>query len=349
MPHLSDAPVQPERPLRPRQPLLELHDFSLSLTAGRTRRPLLDHLDLAIGSGEAVGLVGESGSGKSLTARSLLRMFPRRSVTGGDITFQGRSLLAMSAKDLEQYRRSKIAMIFQDPRAAINPLRSVGDFLTEGLRLSRGFDRRAAEAEAIRLLDTVGIGHAAQRMRQYPHEFSGGMRQRVMIAGALGSGAEVILADEATTALDVSIQAEVVLLLDELRRQNDLALLFITHDLDLATAICDRIVVMYAGSIVEDQAAGNLYRQPRHPYTSALIACRPLVEERQERLASIPGAPVSAATAPPGCAFSTRCAHAEQTCRTEPPALVAAGRGRVRCHRSADLAPLLVPAHGRVS
>ncbi|MEU6718071.1 ABC transporter ATP-binding protein [Nonomuraea sp. NPDC046802] len=319
--------------------LLELHDLAVS--AGR-RRPLLERITLTVDSGEALGLVGESGSGKSLTARAILKVFPNNSQVSGRVTFDGDSVLDMDASALQRYRRTQVAMIFQDPFAAINPLRSIGDFLAEGLRVSQGLNRRAAEERAVQLLDSVGISRARTRLRHFPHEFSGGMLQRVMIAGALGSGARLILADEPTTALDVSIQAEVVLLLDELRKENDLALLFITHDLDLAVAICDRIAVMYAGRVVEDRPAVQLYDQPRHPYTAALIGCRPAVDERVDRLASIPGNPVSAATAPNGCSFNERCSHAVDLCRLELPDLTAEADGRVRCHRSVELAETLV-------
>jgi oligopeptide/dipeptide ABC transporter ATP-binding protein len=325
--------------------LLELDELALSVGRNGRRRTLLERITLAVDSGEALGLVGESGSGKSLTARAILKIFPNNEHVDGRITFDGDSVLDMDTAALQRYRRTQVAMIFQDPRAAINPLRSIGDFLTEGLRMSRGLERRAAEERAVQLLDSVGISRAQARLRQFPHEFSGGMLQRVMIAGALGSGARLILADEPTTALDVSIQAEVVLLLDELRREHDLALLFITHDLDLAVAICDRIAVMYAGRVVEDRPAVELYDQPRHPYTAALIGCRPAVDERVDRLVSIPGSPVSAFAAPPGCAFSDRCTHVVDLCRTERPDLAAEAGGRVRCHRSEELAGSL--ASGR--
>lgn len=329
--------------------LLELHD--LAVTVGRTgrRRTLLEHISLAVDSGEALGLVGESGSGKSLTARAVLKIFPNDSQISGRVAFDGHSVLDMDNSSLQRYRRTQVAMIFQDPRAAINPLRSIGDFLAEGLRMSQGLPRRAAEERAVQLLDSVGISRARARLRQYPHEFSGGMLQRVMIASALGSGARLILADEPTTALDVSIQAEVVLLLDELRKEHDLALLFITHDLDLAVAICDRIAVMYAGRVVEDRPAVDLYDQPRHPYTSALIGCRPAVDGRVDRLVSIPGNPVSAFAAPQGCAFSDRCTHAVDLCRTQRPDLTAEAGGRVRCHRSVELADTLVSGRRRTA
>ncbi|MGW3957732.1 ABC transporter ATP-binding protein [Streptomyces sp. NPDC004752] len=322
--------------------LLELQDLAVTVGRTRRRRTLLEHITLAVDSGEALGLVGESGSGKSLTARAILKIFPTDSQVSGRVAFDGNSVLDMDTAALQRYRRTQVAMIFQDPRAAINPLRSIGDFLVEGLRMSQGLDRRDAEERALELLDSVGISRAHARLRQYPHEFSGGMLQRVMIASALGSGARLILADEPTTALDVSIQAEVVLLLDQLRKEHDLALLFITHDLDLAVAICDRIAVMYAGRIVECRPAVELYDRPRHPYTAALIGCRPAVDGRVDRLVSIPGNPVAAFAAPQGCAFNDRCSHAVDLCRAERPDLVAEAGGQVRCHRSVELAETLV-------
>lgn len=321
-------------------PLLEVEGLAVRLPDGR---PLLNSVSLRLEAGEALGLVGESGSGKSMTARSIVRRLPEAAEVEGSIRFAGQEVLTMEPAALRGFRRTDVAMIFQDPRAAINPVRTVGDYLREGLRNGRGIGKKEADAEAVRLLDAVGIDRSAHRLRQYPHEISGGMLQRVMIAGALGSGAKLILADEPTTALDVSIQAEVVALLDQLRRERDLALLFITHDLDLAVAICDRIDVMYAGSVLESRPSAALQDEPLHPYTAALIACRPSIDGPRTDIAPIPGVPVSAAEAPPGCVFSDRCSYVVDQCVEVRPDLTAMGGGLVRCHRSAELAEQLRP------
>jgi oligopeptide/dipeptide ABC transporter ATP-binding protein len=324
-------------------PVLEVEDLAVSLPGRDEDRPLLSSVSLRLEAGEALGLVGESGSGKSMTSRAIVRRLPEGARVGGAIRFAGRDVLAMGPGDLRAYRRTDVAMIFQDPRAAINPVRTVGDYLREGLRNGRGLGKKEADSEAVRLLDAVGIDRSAHRLHQYPHELSGGMLQRVMIAGALGSGAKLILADEPTTALDVSIQAEVVALLDQLRREHDLALLFITHDLDLAVAICDRIDVMYAGSVLESQPSGALHDAPLHPYTAALIACRPSIDGPRANIAPIPGVPLSAAEAPAGCVFSDRCAFATEHCIAARPEPRAFGEGWVRCHRSAELRDQLRP------
>ncbi|MBS1882167.1 MAG: ABC transporter ATP-binding protein [Actinobacteria bacterium] len=320
--------------------LLEVEGLAVRLA---DERPLLSSVSLRLAAGEALGLVGESGSGKSMTARAIVRRLPDGARAEGSIRFAGQEVLTMEPAALRGYRRTDVAMIFQEPRAAINPVRTVGDYLREGLRNGRGLGRKEADAEAVRLLDAVGIDRSAHRLRQHPHEISGGMLQRVMIAGALGSGAKLILADEPTTALDVSIQAEVVALLDQLRREHDLALLFITHDLDLAVAICDRIDVMYAGSVLESRSSTALHDAPLHPYTAALIACRPSIDGPRANLAPIPGVPVSAAEAPAGCVFSDRCAFAVDQCLAVRPELTPMGGGQVRCHRSAELAERLKP------
>ncbi|MYW01996.1 ABC transporter ATP-binding protein, partial [Streptomyces sp. SID3343] len=226
------------------------------------------------------------------------------------------------------------AMIFQDPRAHINPVRTIGDFLTEGLRTNLGMRAGAARREAVGLLAEVGIDDGERRLRQYPHELSGGLLQRVMIASALAGRPRLILADEPTTALDVTRQAEVVAILDRLRRERGLGLLFITHDLDLATAICDRVSVMYAGSIVESRTAADLYARPRHPYTAALLGARPSIEARVARLPVVPGRPISAFEAPPGCAFGNRCPCAEDACHTDAQRLRVLDGGAVRCRRA---------------
>lgn len=252
-------------------PLLEIRDLTLQIGG----KEVLHGVDLSIDAGEAVGVVGESGSGKSLTARSVIRLLPTGAVPGGEIVFDGRSVLELPAPALRSLRGDRVAMIFQDPRAHTNPIHSIGDFLTEGSVKVRGVNRKDAATRAEGLLHAVGITDARRRMNQYPHELSGGLLQRVMIAAALMSDPVLLLADEPTTALDVTTQEEVMAILDELRTDRGLAMLFITHDLDLAAATCDRLAVMNAGRVVETLTAGSVYEEAREDYTRQLMAARP--------------------------------------------------------------------------
>jgi oligopeptide/dipeptide ABC transporter ATP-binding protein len=318
--------------------VLELSDVDVALRVEGRMRQVLSGLSLSVGAGEAVGLVGESGSGKSMTVRAVTRLLPEGATVSGRITFDGRDVGAMDARTLRGYRDRDVGMIFQDPRAHIDPTYRIGCFLTEALTVNRGVSRAAARAQAAGLLAAVGIDDPERRLRQYPHEVSGGMLQRVMIASVLAAEPRLILADEPTTALDVTIQAEVVSILDRLRRERDIGMLFITHDLDLALAICDRVAVLYAGSIVELRPARDLHRTARHPYTVGLLGSRPSIDTRAERLVAIPGRPVSAFEAPAdGCAFASRCGHAKPDCLKQKPDLEPFDGGLVRCHRIADI------------
>ncbi|MFK4728317.1 ABC transporter ATP-binding protein [Agromyces mediolanus] len=263
-------------------PLLQLADVRATLRLRGGTQDLLNGVSLSIGAGEALGLVGESGSGKSLTTRAITRMLDPAFRVTGEIRFEGASVPAMGAAALRRYRQRDVGMIFQDPRAHVNPVHRVGDFLTESLVRDRGVDRREADRRAVALLDEVGVRNPEQRLRQYPHELSGGLLQRVMIASVLLAEPKLILADEPTTALDVTAQSDVMAILDEQRRARGLALLFITHDLELAAACCDRLAVMYAGEIVEQGA--HVYDAPTHPYTIELLGARPSIDERVERL-----------------------------------------------------------------
>src|SRR3954453_7193279 len=287
--------------------LLELHNLAVDLPVGRELRSVLADVSLTLGAGEMVGLVGESGSGKSMTARAVAGLLPRGASVRGQITFDGTQLTGLGADAMRRLRVSDIAMVFQDPRAHINPVRRIGDYLCESMRINLGYDRRRAERVGLELLERVGLMEPERRMAQYPHELSGGMLQRFMIAAGLAVEPRMLLAAEPTTALDVTVQAEILAILDQMRRERGLATLFITHDLELAAAVCDRICVMYAGRIVEEQAAERLYRHPRHPYSAALIESRPRLDLPLDRLAAIPGVPVSAHEAPPGCPFRPRC------------------------------------------
>ncbi|MFD7026757.1 ABC transporter ATP-binding protein [Streptomyces sp. NPDC059917] len=311
----------------------------LRLHLPNTVRPVLDGVDLTVGVRETVALVGESGSGKTLTSRSVLRLLPPGARTEGSVRVVGDDVLTMSSGRLRALRTSTVAMIFQDPRAAINPMRRVGDFLTESLRLTARMPKRAAEERAVTMLDAVGLG--ADLLRKYPGQLSGGMLQRVMIAAALMGDPALILADEPTTALDVTSQAEVVSLLGDLRERFGTGLLFVTHDLGLAAAISDRVYVMYAGRIVETGPAEALFAAPRHPYTAALLASTPRLDAPQGRLAAIEGRPPGLREELTGCPFAARCAYATEVCAEEAPALLPVagepGRG-TSCHHSEQLA-----------
>jgi oligopeptide/dipeptide ABC transporter ATP-binding protein len=317
--------------------LLEVRDLSVALPVNGKHRAILRSVSLSVGSGEAVGLVGESGSGKSMTARAVTRMLPARAKVDGEILFDGASVHAMNRKELKTFRRLGISFVPQDPQSAINPVHTVGDFLTESLRVIDHVNVKQAHAKAMQALADVGISDGARRMNQYPHQLSGGLLQRVMICSALLAGSRLIVADEPTTALDVTTQSGVIALLDELRRDRDVALLFISHDLELAAAICDRICVMYAGEIVESQAAKHLETAPRHPYTRALFAARPSIDTAAARLPAIPGRAAAAYEVGRGCAFMPRCPYAVTKCELARPALTATNGGLVRCIRSDEI------------
>ena len=321
--------------------LLEIESLAVRLPVEGELRPVLHDVSLSIDVGEAVGLVGESGSGKSMTARAVSRLLPPGAELAGRINFDGVAVSSLAGKALRGYRTEGVAMVFQDPRAHINPVRTIGDFLTEAMRVNLGMGSDAARKRAVELLDEVGIADGARRLRQYPHELSGGLLQRVMIASALAVRPRLILADEPTTALDVTTQSEVMAILDDLRREHGMAMLFITHDLELAGAVCDRTAVMYAGSIVEERASALLYDDPLHPYTAALVEARPDIATTRPRLRAIPGRPLSAFEAPAGCAFAPRCAYAQDACRSGAIPLRDTRDGRVRCVRADEL-------HGRL-
>ncbi|MER7507901.1 ABC transporter ATP-binding protein [Streptomyces lavendulae] len=317
--------------------LLRYEDLSITLPG--TARPVLDGICLTVGAGEAVALVGESGSGKSVTARAALGLFPEGARTTGRVRVDGTDLVGADAASLRRVRTAAAAMIYQDPRAAINPVRRVGDFLTESLRLVHGWTRDRARRRAAELLDAVGLPDPVRHLDQYPHELSGGMLQRVVIAAALTAEPRLLLCDEPTTALDVSTQAEILAVLGRLRRERGLGLLLITHDIELAASVTDRIYVMYAGRIVETAPVGDLFTTPRHPYTAGLLGSSPPLDAKApERLVPIPGAPMGLLESAPGCAFAPRCRFAEPgRCDQAPPPLSDHGPARVACHLAGEL------------
>ncbi|MGW0909316.1 ABC transporter ATP-binding protein [Streptomyces sp. NPDC002853] len=288
--------------------LLDVEDLTLRVPGAA--RPLLESVSLTVRPGEVVGLVGESGSGKSTTAKAALGLLPAGATTSGSVRVNGAEVLTLKGEALRTHRARTVAMVHQDPRAALNPVRRIGDFLTE---------RGATREQAVELLGTVGLSDPAHRVRQRPHELSGGMLQRVVIAGALAAEPSLLLADEATSALDVTTQAEILALLRDLRATRDLGLLFITHDLHLAAAYCDRVYVMYAGRVVEQRSAKALFDTPAHPYTRGLLACSPTLGETAHTLRPIPGRPPSLSDTFPGCPFVARCGDAEEACETWTP------------------------------
>ena len=296
--------------------------------------------------GETVGLVGESGSGKSVTNLALMGLIPKPpgNVDGGRAMYAGRDLLAMSEAELQHVRGRKISMIFQDPMTALNPLMTIEQQLTEITRLHLGLTRKEARKRAAEMLVLVGISSPEKRLRNYPHQFSGGMRQRVMIAMALSCEPDVLIADEPTTALDVTIQAQILDLLADLQQRRGTSIILITHDLGVVAGVCDRVMVMYAGRVVEKADVGPLFAQPQHPYTLGLLNSLPRFDEHQEQqvgglLQAIPGQPPDLARVPEGCAFRPRCPHAIATCATIDPALTPRGPARsAACHVDVDAA-----------
>ena len=277
-----------------------------------------------LNQGELLGVVGESGSGKSVTMMSLLKLLPMppAEIVSGRALLEGENLIALDAERLRRVRGAQVGFIFQDPMTSLNPVLSVGYQLTEPLRVHLGQGRAAARRRAVELLELVGIPMAANRLEDFPHQFSGGMRQRVMIAIALACEPKVLIADEPTTALDVTIQAQILDLVKQLRRELGMAIIWITHDLGVVAGLADRVMVMYGGLVVERAEVRELYRRPRHPYTRGLLRTLPRLDgTRSERLESIAGQPPNLAQAPSACPFAPRCGHAFERCWRENPAL----------------------------
>jgi peptide/nickel transport system ATP-binding protein len=286
-------------------------------------------VSLTLDKGETLGIVGESGSGKSVTALAAIGLINSPGeIAGGDITWRGESILGRQGRTrLKRIRGKEIAVIFQDPMTSLDPLFTVGQQIGEGLRHHLGMSRRAARARTLDLLTTVGITAPERRIDQYPHELSGGMRQRVMIAMALACEPQVLIADEPTTALDVTIQAQILDLLLSLKEKLGIAVVLITHDLGVVARLCDRVAVMYAGRVVEQGSAADIFQRPLHPYTAALLRSTPrLLDERKDRLDQIDGAPPNMLAPPPGCAYAPRCPHAFARCVREVPTLVGESR-----------------------
>jgi len=308
--------------------LLEVEHLQTQfLTRGGVVRAV-DDASWDVGEGETVALVGESGCGKSVSALSIMRLVeqPAGRIVGGRILFKGRDLLTLSEEEMRDVRGGEIAMIFQEPMTSLNPVLTIGRQLTEGLEIHLGMTPEQARARAIQLLSMVGIPDPERRLAQYPHQFSGGMRQRMMIAMALACNPSLILADEPTTALDVTIQAQILELMKDLSHRLGAAMLIITHNLGVVARYADRVNVMYAGRIIERGTARELYANPRHPYTLGLLRSVPRLDEpRRGRLDPIEGQPPDLTRLPPGCAFEPRCAFRVERCAAERPSLVPVG------------------------
>src|SRR5262245_53015268 len=312
-------------------PLLEIKNLQVEFGAGARAARALDGISLTLDSGKGLCLVGESGSGKTVTALSLARLLPSPPARyiAGQILLDGRDVLKMSARELRQIRGGLVSYVFQEPGASLNPVFRVGSQIKEALKLHR--PEVATDAEVIRLLKLVGIPAPESRLRNYPHEMSGGMQQRVMIAMALASHPKLLVADEPTTALDVTIQAQIIELLQDLRQRFGMSILLITHNLGIVGDLADDVAVMYAGQIVETGSVRDVLHQPLHPYTKALIQSVPELGANSDRLTAIPGTVPTLGAFPSGCRFHPRCGEARPTCSVDRPALEIRGQREVRC------------------
>jgi peptide/nickel transport system ATP-binding protein len=319
--------------------VLEAENLCVSFELGSGWTPALQNVSFRVAQGEMLAVVGESGCGKSLMALSLLGLTPPPGkVTAGAVRLEGKDLLSLDEKQLRHFRGFRIAMIFQEPAAALNPVLTIGEQIMEGILEHERVTRRAARERTLALLEKVRMPDPERRFGDFPHRMSGGMRQRAMIAMALACSPAVLVADEPTTALDVTIQAQILELIDELRRENGTAVVFISHDLALVSEYADRVLVMYAGCGIEEREAQDLFAAPGHPYTIDLIAARPqaVLGDAKRRLTEIPGSVPSLEQMPGGCAFAPRCKRAREKCREERPPFVKTGKGGVACHFLGD-------------
>ncbi len=319
-------------------PILEIDELSVAFDTEGGVVTVVDRVSFDLEAGETLGVVGESGCGKSVTALSIMGLLPKPAgrIEGGDIRFEGMSLPSLAPERMRHIRGNRIAMIFQEPMTALNPVHRVGRQLAETYTLHQGeLSAHVVHRRCLGLLEQVGIPAPEQRLSEYPHQLSGGMRQRVMIAMALASKPDILIADEPTTALDVTIQAQILELLRDLQRETGMAVIFITHDLGVIAELCSRVVVMYAGRMAEQAGIEALFTHPVHPYTRGLLASIPRLEdEPKTMLTTIPGVVPSVEELPSGCRFANRCPYVKDLCNREAPELVAASPGhRVACHR----------------
>ena len=312
-------------------PLVSVKNLTVQFIGNRKASALSD-ISFDLQPGQVLGLLGESGSGKSVTLRTLLRLHPARTTrVEGSIKVDGCDVLGLRGRALEAYRGGTTSMVFQEPGLAFDPVYTIGQQITEAIRAHEALGHAAARARALAMLERVQIPQAKRRYDAYPHELSGGMRQRAMIALALACKPKLLLADEPTTALDATVQIQILLLLRELQRETGMAVIFVTHDIGAAIEIADRIAVMYAGRIVEENTVAGIVGQPRHPYTAGLISSTVDGSDRGKMLSAIPGAPPNLAALPPGCSFAPRCVNAGARCGTERPPVLTTGGERLAC------------------
>ena len=324
--------------------LLEVEALRVSIKTPGGHLTAVHGVSFSLGAGEVLTIVGESGSGKSLSARAIIGLLPQGAEARGSIKYDGRELIGEPDRMMRVLRGAHIAMIFQDPMTALNPVLTVGSQIMEAIRIhNRSASRAELRREAIRLLDLVSIPHASTRVDLYPHEFSGGMRQRATIAIAMANRPKILIADEPTTALDATVQAQIIEVLDQLRNEMGLSILLITHDLGVAASIADKVAVMYAGKIVEIGSAEDIFERPRHPYAKALLASLPSMEKRH-RLYSLGGLPPALGQHVSGCAFLPRCKQAIARCSRDEPVLRYVGQTAVACHLADPETPQAVEA-----
>jgi peptide/nickel transport system ATP-binding protein len=316
-----------------RSPLIAIKGLAVAFDGARA----VDGVDIEVAPGEALGIVGESGSGKSVTWLAALGLLPPKATITGSVKLEGQELIGAPAKTLEAVRGKRIAMIFQDPSSCLNPVHRIGSQLGEALALHRKLRGRAAEAEALRLLDQVGIADARRRLGDYPHQLSGGLNQRVMIAMALAGLPDLLIADEPTTALDATIQAQILVLLGRIRRDTGMAMVLISHDLGVVAENVDRVAVMYAGQLIEEAPGHELFSSARHPYTQGLLAALPELTGPRRRLTAIPGTVPEPGKMPAGCRFAPRCPIGDARCASVTPPVHRVGLlHRATCHRQVE-------------
>ena len=318
------------------EPVLQIRDLCVTFNTPLGPLSAVRGVDLDVHASEMVAVVGESGSGKSVSFLAAMGLLPRTATVSGSVMLQGRELVGASAKDLRAVRGHLLSMIFQDPLSALNPVHRIGAQIAEMLQAHQKLSDKAARARAVDLLDIVGIPQPGDRALQYPHEFSGGMRQRVVIAMAIANSPKVLIADEPTTALDVTVQAQILEVIQKVQKQFGTAVVLITHDLGVVARVCERVNVMYAGRVVERADVGELFERPTHPYTRGLLASLP--QAGSERLSPIAGFPPNMLRPPSGCAFRARCPHAAAGCESEIPNLAPVGKSQSACIRATELA-----------
>ncbi|NGP45123.1 ABC transporter ATP-binding protein [Bacillaceae bacterium SIJ1] len=313
--------------------LLQVNELQTAFKTDKGMQTVVHGISFHVDKGEIVGIVGESGCGKSVTSLSIMRLLhdtPGK-ITGGQVLYNDQDLVQLSEANMKRYRGKELAMIFQEPMTSLNPVLKIGKQLREPIQLHMKMSKADATAHAVKILESVGIPRAKEMMDEYPHQLSGGMRQRVMIAMAISCKPSLLIADEPTTALDVTIQAQILKLMKEVQQENDMGILMITHDLGVVAEVCDRVIVMYAGRVVEETTVEELFENPKHPYTKGLIASVPKIGSGVKRLHSIPGTVPSPANMPVGCKFAPRCPDVMDVCQTEEPELVKEGGHSCRC------------------